>query len=335
MKSNVYICPQLTQYMLKNMGNTLRLSFLVLSLVSSFLLNAQSYISDSQYINKYSGLAVKEMKRVGIPASITLAQGMLESGNGNSTLARKSNNHFGIKCHNDWRGKRVYHDDDRKGECFRKYKSVYESYVDHSDFLTDKKRYASLFELRTTDYKGWARGLKKAGYATDPKYATRLIHIIEENNLQRFDKGGKVRKSKSRSDAKAISGGVATDNFTIDAFGAHAVKLNNGVKYITVQDDDSFSALCNEFGLKNWEIYTYNDLPQNADINDYTYLYVQPKRNKAHVKHKSHTIKNGETLHYISQKYGVKMSRLYKYNGLQKGDKVKEGQVIQLRKKKK
>lgn len=334
MRSNVYICPQLTRYMLK-MGNTLRLSFLILSLVSSLVLNAQSNISESQYISKYSELAVKEMKRAGIPASITLAQGMLESGNGNSTLARKSNNHFGIKCHNDWNGKRVYHDDDRKGECFRQYKTVYESYIDHSDFLKDKNRYAFLFQLKTTDYKGWARGLKKAGYATDPKYSSRLIHIIEDNNLQRFDTGVKVKNHKRVSDKKHASEGAVTDNFTIDAFGTHLVKLNNGIKYITVQEDDSFSALCDEFGLKDWEIYTYNDLPKNANINNYKYLYVQPKRNKAHVKHKFHIVKNDETLHYISQKYGVKMSRLYKYNGLQKGDKVIEGQVIQLRKKKK
>lgn len=334
MRSNVYICPQFTRYMLK-MGNTLRLSFLIMSLVSSLVLNAQSNISESQYINKYSELAVKEMKRVGIPASITLAQGMLESGNGNSTLARKSNNHFGIKCHNDWNGKRVYHDDDRKGECFRHYKSVYKSYIDHSNFLTDKSRYASLFQLKTTDYKGWAKGLKKAGYATDPKYSSRLIHIIEENNLQRFDTGVKIKRQKRDSGEEYASEGTATDNFTIDAFGTHKVELNNGIKYITVQEDDSFSSLCDEFGLKDWEIYTYNDLPQNADIHNYKYLYVQPKRNKAHIKHKFHTVKNDETLHYISQKYGVKMSRLYKYNGLQKDDKVKEGQVIQLRKKKK
>lgn len=179
------------------MKNMLRLSILIVFCTTSVILLAQSK-SRSQYIEEYHELAIKEMNRVGIPASITLAQGMLESGNGNSTLARKSNNHFGIKCHNDWKGKRVYHDDDRKGECFRKYKTVYQSYIDHSDFLTGKQRYASLFELKTTDYKGWAKGLKKAGYATDPKYAHRLIEIIEENNLDRFDRGGTfVRNSDS------------------------------------------------------------------------------------------------------------------------------------------
>ncbi|TLX72260.1 LysM peptidoglycan-binding domain-containing protein [Labilibacter sediminis] len=318
------------------MGNKLQLSFLVIGILfSGFLLNAQTKITKDQYISKYSELAVKEMKRVGIPASITLAQGMLESGNGNSNLARRSNNHFGIKCHSDWNGKKVYHDDDRKGECFRKYKNVYDSYIDHSDFLTGKTRYASLFELKTTDYKGWAKGLKKAGYATDPKYAHRLIHIIEENDLERFDSGVKVKHTASKPVVKETRRGSKTDNFTIDAFGSHKVEQNNGVKYIKVNPDDSFSSVCTEFGLKEWEIFAYNDLEQNANIQKYKYLYVQPKRSKAHRKHTSHKLKQGETLHYLSQKYGVKISRLYKYNGLKKGDKVKDGQVIQLRKKKK
>lgn len=295
-------------------------------------LQAQHY-TRKEYISNYSDLAVKEMKRVGIPASITLAQGMLESGNGNSTLARKSNNHFGIKCHSDWNGKRVYHDDDKKGECFRKYKTVYESYIDHSDFLYGKQRYASLFKLKITDYKGWAYGLKKAGYATDPKYSRRLITIIEENNLQQFDSDDfKVSKDKSISSSK---GETDVDHFTVDAFATHQVKLNNGVKYVTVEDGDSFESICDEFGLKKWEIYSYNDLEVDADIHEYKHLYVQPKRNKAHRKHTVYMIKEGQTLSYVSQKFGVKMSRLYRYNDMKKGDKVQKGQIIQLRRKSK
>ncbi len=306
--------------------------------ISVFQLEAQNYTRED-YIDKYADLAIREMKRVGIPASITLAQGMLESGNGNSTLAKKSNNHFGIKCHNDWDGKRVYHDDDSKGECFRKYKNVYESYLDHSDFLATKQRYASLFFLKPTDYKGWAHGLKKAGYATDPRYAKRLIEIIEANNLHRFDSGKRVVARDSRNDSNhagaSASSEKSVDNFTLEAFASHKLGLNNGIKYITVQDQDSFDDICNEFGLKEWEIYAYNDLDKNADIHEQRYLYVQPKRNKAHRKHRVHRVKSGESLHYISQKYGVKMSRLYKINKLTKGDKIMEGQLIQLRKKKK
>ncbi len=316
------------------MRYSFRISLIIVLLFSVLKLSAQGSLSGKQYIEKYHELAIKEMKRVGIPASITLAQGMLESRNGNSTLARKSNNHFGIKCHSDWKGKKVYHDDDRRGECFRKYKNVYQSYIDHSDFLTGKQRYASLFKLRTTDYKGWAKGLKKAGYATDPKYANKLIRIIEENNLQRFDKGRKYARGRSQ-DSKPIVRGEANDNFTIDAFGAHQVKLNNGVKYIAVQEDDSFDKVSAEFGLKEWELYSYNDLSTNAKIKQYKYIYVQPKRNKAHRKHSVHKVKKGETLHYLSQKYGVKLNRLYKYNNMTKGDKIKDGQVIQLRRRKK
>ena len=152
-------------------------------------LEAQSAgrMSREEYIEMYSDIAMKEMLRSGVPASITLAQGMLESDNGNSSLAKKSNNHFGIKCHNDWTGKKVHHDDDSRHECFRKYKTVYDSYVDHSDFLMNTSRYAFLFDLDVKDYRGWAKGLKKAGYATSRTYADMLIRIIEENDLHRYD----------------------------------------------------------------------------------------------------------------------------------------------------
>ena len=161
---------------------------ILLILLMQFPLHGQGKKSMTRedYIKTYSDLAMKEMARVGIPASITLAQGCLESGNGNSTLATRGNNHFGIKCH-DWTGKKIYHDDDSRNECFRSYDSPYESYMDHSQFLTTRDRYASLFELKPHDYRGWARGLKSAGYATANNYATLLIKIIEENELYRYD----------------------------------------------------------------------------------------------------------------------------------------------------
>lgn len=149
-----------------------------------------------KYINQYAPVARDEMKRYGIPASITLAQGILESGTGQSRLATKANNHFGIKCHKSWRGKRIYHDDDRKNECFRVYKNVLDSYRDHSLFLANRQRYAFLFQLRQNDYKGWAKGLKKAGYATSPTYATKLIEIIERHALDTFDRHPKKEIKK-------------------------------------------------------------------------------------------------------------------------------------------
>ena len=139
------------------------------------------------YIKKFAPAAVKNMRFYKIPASITLAQGVLESGYGESTLAKRANNHFGIKCHKEWRGRSIRHDDDEEDECFRSYKNPLKSYRDHSLFLVDRNRYNSLFKLKRKDYKGWAKGLKAAGYATDPKYAEKLISLIERFNLTRFD----------------------------------------------------------------------------------------------------------------------------------------------------
>ena len=172
-----------------------------------------------QYIKKYAPLAVLEMHKYNIPASVTLAQGILESGNGRSQLASKSNNHFGIKCHTGWKGAKVYHDDDEKGECFRKYKYVQSSYKDHSEFLSGRRRYASLFKLRKSDYKGWAKGLKKAGYATDKKYPKKLIKIIEEYKLNEFDKFRekelkKLKKKITKKNVKpAINSKKSTQEF--------------------------------------------------------------------------------------------------------------------------
>lgn len=287
------------------------------------------------YVDKYSDLAVKEMKRSGVPASITLSQGMLESSYGNSTLATKANNHFGIKCHNDWKGKTMHRDDDRPNECFRSYKSVYESFQDHSNFLRERKRYELLFTLKTTDYKGWSKGLKKAGYATDPHYPKRLIKLIEDYELYKYDKDVDSKDILTNDDFKKVSVRKNIDGFVIDLDNNHEVKYNNGVKYITVREDDSFERISEEFELRPWELYTYNDLSSDASVSDYRYLYIQPKRGRAHKKHESYKLKAGETLHYVSQKYGVKLRKIYKFNNLDKGDKPNVGDRIYLRRKKK
>lgn len=159
----------------------------ILFILSLVLLLSADVSPQQQYIDKYAPLAVSEMYRSGVPASITLAQGLLESRYGLSRLATEGNNHFGIKCHN-WKGKKMYHDDDAKGECFRVYDDPEQSFLDHSDFLRYQDRYKFLFDLKTTDYKGWANGLKKAGYATDPAYPSKLIKLIEDYSLQKYDK---------------------------------------------------------------------------------------------------------------------------------------------------
>lgn len=291
------------------------------------------------YIKNYSAAAVREMQRSKVPASITLAQGMLESDYSRSKLAKESKNHFGIKCGKDWIGDKVYHDDDIKDDCFRKYNSVEESYADHSDFLSKRERYASLFELKKTDFKGWAHGLKKAGYATDPNYATRLIKIIEDNNLARFDTetSGVILKQTTKDSSKGVKkypkkGG---DKYEIDPFFSHNIEYNNGVKYINIKDGDTYTRISREFGLKSWELAKYNDLPTLETSDDLpAYLYISAKKGKAHPNHQTHLVKKGETLVSISNKYGIKLNKLLSYNELQKSSVLKEGTKLRLRSKK-
>lgn len=293
--------------------------------VSTF---AQKRISREEYIGMYSHIAVNNMKQYGVPASITLAQAMLESDNGNSTLAVKANNHFGIKCHKDWTGATIYHDDDRKGECFRKYKNPEQSFNDHSLFLRGGKRYAFLFDLTPTDYKAWAHGLKKAGYATNPKYAELLIKIIEDNELYRFDQGIAVAIKPPKT--------VVTDwdNYEIDLYKTRPVFTRNRVKYIVAKDGDTFESLARELDLMPWQLYRYNDLTRDSVIRPGQELYIQPKRRKADRSNPVHTVEQGETMYKISQMYGVKLKSLYQKNRMKPGDEPEDGQLIYLRKRK-
>lgn len=300
--------------------------FLVLTIVGL----AQRIYTREEYIKKYAELAVSEMIRSGIPASITLAQACLESGNGNSELSVKSNNHFGIKCKSSWRGKRVYHDDDAKGECFRKYKSVEESFIDHSDFLMVNPRYGRLFELELTDYKGWARGLKKAGYATNPHYANHLIKIIEEHKLYLYDEGldqsqiARIQRKHEPADGRRL----------INPYQTRKVVLRNGLKSIVVKEGDTFQGIAQEFGLKEWEVYAYNDYKKGKQPRENEILYIESKRRKAEKKHKKHRFEADDTMHYIAQRYGIKLKRLYRLNRLTPGERPTIGSFIFLRKKK-
>ncbi|PQB05018.1 glucosaminidase domain-containing protein [Aureitalea marina] len=211
------------------------------------------------YIRNYQAIAMEEMEIYGIPASITLAQGILESGAGRGQLSRKSNNHFGIKCHTTWNGARVYHDDDEKGECFRRYEDPDDSFRDHSLFLTKRSRYASLFKLKQSDYKGWAKGLKKAGYATDPKYPSKLIKIIERYDLERFDK--MVLKGNWEPPAQDI---VTT--------------TPSGEVYV-VSSGDTLYSIARRFNLTVDKLKAYNKLNGNLISVGQT-LYLQPTENR-------------------------------------------------------
>jgi len=302
----------------------MRIKLFLMGLIVPVCIAAQTgrKLTRSEYIETYKELAMREMERTNIPASITLAQGILESGNGNSTLARKANNHFGIKCH-DWKGKSIRHDDDEKNECFRKYKSVEQSYRDHSDFLTGRGRYSDLFTLDVTDYKGWAKGLKKAGYATSPTYATALIRLIEENNLQEYDRkvlaqtGGKTRKKPSFS--------------TTEYAGSRKVSYTNRVKYVLAREGDSFYNLSEELDLFQWQLPKYNDMPEDKVFAEGEKVYLQPKRNKADAGLKVHIVMEGETLHRISQKYAIKLQKLADRNHLIPESTLTGGQQLILR----
>ena len=265
-------------------------------------------ISRKEYIEKYSSLAVKQMQQYKIPASITLAQGILESNNGNSRLATKANNHFGIKCHG-WKGKKIFADDDKKNECFRNYKNVLESFVDHSLFLNKYSRYEFLFDYKITDYKSWAKGLKKAGYATNNKYPELLIKIIEENKLYQFD--------SKKIDKNLISGK------------RNIYMHPNKIKYVMSKNQETYKTIAKSLNIKLKQILKYNDDNNQSVLNVGTKVFIQPKRNRS--KERIHVVNNGEDLRTISQIYGVKMKSLKKRNQLILKNSLNNGDKLRLR----
>lgn len=302
----------------------------------------QAYID---YIQKYAPIAVSEQSKFGIPASITLAQGLLESGAGQSELARKSNNHFGIKCHTGWTGERTYHDDDARQECFRKYQHVSESYDDHSLFLTSRSRYAELFKLKPTDYKAWAHGLKKAGYATDPNYAHKLIKIIEDYDLHQLDLNGKITvatttkqqdKKSTQQEKKAKNGKLSTptkENLMgeVPAYTPHAVARLNGVKCIIAEAGDSYSSIAHEFGLTEKELLRFNDITKAIPLQKGDRVFLGVKKCRAPKANTYYIVKEGDTAHAISQRYAIRLKKLYDLNQMKYSQGVQVGQRLRLR----
>ena len=257
------------------------------------------------------------MLKYRIPASITLAQGVLESAAGNSELATKANNHFGIKC-NGWTGRKSYHDDDARNECFRAYDSVYESYQDHSVFLTTSKRYSNLFQLKLTDYKGWARGLKTCGYATSPTYATKLIEIIELYKLYQYD----TAKHFDKFQAQQVKGG---DSRQIYAF--------NKNYYLKARRGDTFRSLAKEVDISYRKLARYNERDKNDVLEEGEIVWLKKKQNKAPKNYKGrlHYVKNGESMYSISQLYGIKLKKLYKLNDLPPTYQIRVGDALRVR----
>jgi LysM repeat protein len=299
--------------------------------------------SVQEYINSYKGLAVTEMSRTGIPASITLAQAIIESDCGHSTLARNANNHFGIKCHDDWTGPSVKHTDNSRNECFRKYARAEDSFYDHSDFLKSGSRYSFLFNYNPTDYKAWAHGLKKAGYATNPDYANMLIRTIEDNGLAYFDNGLSVadmtvvksdstRRTTATHSADSTKKPVAVSNVNAAVMArTPRIMENNRIQYIIVKDGETREKLENEFQLLRWELAKYNELHNDFVPVAGQILYLQPKRDRAEPGKEFYNAAEGDTMYKISQKYGIKLKKLYEMNRMDEGAEPEAGKKIWLR----
>lgn len=269
------------------------------------------------YFDLYGDVAVEQMSKYGIPASITLAQGVLESGAGKSELARKGNNHFGIKC-NGWTGRKTYHDDDERNECFRAYKNAYESYVDHSVFLTTSQRYSRLFQLKRTDYKGWARGLKACGYATSPTYASRLIEIIELYQLYRYD----TAKGPDRFRLQQAERG---DQRPIETF--------NKNYYVIARRGDTFRSIADDVNISYRRLASFNERDKDDTLEEGEYVWLKKKRRSAPKEYKGYVYKvaPGESMYSIAQRFGIRVKYLYKMNDLGPDYVIQVGDMLRIR----
>jgi len=302
-------------------------------------LTAASDTPQNEYIKKYAPIAVSEMHRSGVPASITLAQGMLESRYGLSSLAADGNNQFGIKCHRNWSGKTMRVNDDAPNECFRVYGNAEESFRDHSDFLRYQDRYKSLFELKPTDYKGWAKGLKKAGYATDPKYAEKLIKIIEDYHLDKYDTGDVPQETPIKIEKKAqvevknpMRKGQASESYSFRV--ERKVFKKNGILCVYAEPEDTYESIALEFNLFQKEILRFNDEGAARPLKIGEVVYLKGKKRHAPSGLPMYVADNKPmTLWEISQRFGIKMKFLLKWNpGLTADYKPVEGDVIYLKK---
>ncbi|MBL0309593.1 MAG: LysM peptidoglycan-binding domain-containing protein [Bacteroidetes bacterium] len=316
------------------------------------------------YVERYKGVAIQEMVRCGIPASITLAQGIHESNSGNSPLASKSNNHFGIKCKADWEGKKHYHNDDEPDECFRVYEHPEASYADHSDFLVTRSRYADLFKLQINDYKGWANGLKAAGYATNPKYAPILIQLIETYHLDQFDREGILAlKNKNKKTSypapvepvqalakketpKPTEQAVTKDTVQIRFLGAveneqpptptensRTEYTVNGLRALIAHRDEDPLTIAWNYDLYYQQVVQFNDLTPDEKFKEGEFIFLQSKKSKG--AEKNYTLKNGESMRDVSQKFGIRLRDLYAKNLMKAYDQIPAGETVQLQEKRK
>lgn len=327
---------------------------LILFLVSGFFVKAQDPAVIQEYINTYRELAIKEMQRTGVPASIKLAQGIHETAAGTSNLVLKSNNHFGIKCKSDWTGPRVSHTDDAPNECFRKYESSEASYKDHSDFLRKSSRYASLFDLDPTDYSGWAYGLKKAGYATNPKYSQVLIRLIEEYHLQDYTlialgkmtpgdeilTKNKITETKQKTLSESSSGASKPENNESDK-APEEIKAEpeivypegefriNDTRVIYAKKGTSFLSIAQQYGIPLARIFEFNDMKPREALEKDQLIFIMRKRKTG--TNEYHIVKEGESVHDIAQSEALRLDSLIEYNNIKPGVNPIAGTLLYLR----
>ena len=296
-------------------------------------------LSYNAYIEKNAGRALVSQKIYRVPASITLAQGLLESGAGKSTLARKANNHFGIKCHN-WRGEKFYQRDDGPNDCFRVYGDIQDSYDDHGKFLRDNRRYGGLFKLDMNDYKGWAKGLQKAGYATDRGYANKLIKIIEDYQLYLITDDNPERRyayNKPKQPKREVNRQENPIQYQKPATQERAprderdVYMSYGLLYVLAKPNDDLASIARDFDLSERKLQNYNDFPKGYPLHEGDIIYLQKKLLKAEPPFYEHTVKVGESIHGIAQTYGLQLSALYRLNGLTPDYEPTEGDILRLR----
>lgn len=344
----------------------MRILFSFLLVISISAAQAQSPQAVTAYVERYKAIAIEEMKLYGIPASVTLAQGIHESGCGCSALALNSNNHFGIKCHNEWGGQTYHHDDDLPQECFRVYKCAEESFRDHSEFLKNRSRYASLFSLSPTDYRAWARGLKAAGYATNPRYPEIIIKLIEDYKLNQYDKSDGqpvtaktetkdksnevdlikqsiIQSSKTTAPSAPAPVSTAASNTSasiIKTSNANAVCIDfnkytsderyvNGTRALVYKKEVPLSFIAQKFNVSLQQLYAYNDMYPSDKFKDNDLIYLEGKKPES--QYFQYEVSEGETMHDIAQKFAVQLSELIKRNGITSGCEPVAGEIIVLR----
>ena len=320
---------------------------LLISVIFGFLFLSTTNVSAQRsphfeaFINRWYRVAIEHQHRYGIPASIKLAQAILESGAGTSYLARNANNYFGIKCHG-WTGRTIIRPDDTPYCCFRVYSNAMESWNDHSIFLTTRAHYRFLFDLDITDYRGWARGLLRAGYATNPNYANMLISLIERYSLYRFDRmrpdGSIVTGRRQRVVIQRHSGQQTTTaqrnntrNNASRATWTHQPYITHGLVHVIARNGDTYSSIARAFGFRERDLLRFNDKLTDMRLRDGDIVYFERKRRRATPEHTHHIVRAGETMHGISQKYGIRLNNLYRLNGIRFTDVLREGDILRLR----